>query len=159
MDYQCIVIYTIVRIAPFYPSVSQSNLNAPSCSTKREQSKSSNGCLDWIKLQIKRYRKILLRRTERVSAFIRCNVMMVERVRFLLGRASSKGSQNNILISEAESLARGKGVLVLLIFHIFRRNLNLFHVWFSYKKEIQFSWTFSSFEHFHGIVQKYRFWL
>ncbi|CRL02915.1 CLUMA_CG015815, isoform A [Clunio marinus] len=48
MDYQCIVIYTIAHIAPFYP-----NLNSPS-SSKHEQSKSSNGCLNWIKLQIKR---------------------------------------------------------------------------------------------------------
>lgn len=63
MDYQCIVIYTIVRIAPFYPNLSQTNLNnSPSSSSKNEHSKSSsNGCLDWIKLQIKRWNLVLWR--------------------------------------------------------------------------------------------------
>lgn len=50
MDYQCIVIYTIVRIAPLYPT--PPSANEASSSSKREP---SNGCLDWIKLQIKRY--------------------------------------------------------------------------------------------------------
>lgn len=41
MDYQCIVVYTIVRIAPFYPNTSVTN--------------GKPGCLDWIKSQIKRF--------------------------------------------------------------------------------------------------------
>ncbi|XP_055702519.1 UDP-N-acetylglucosamine--peptide N-acetylglucosaminyltransferase 110 kDa subunit isoform X3 [Phlebotomus papatasi] len=44
MDYQCIVVYTIVRIAPFYP---------PQSSNVDEKTKES-GCLDWLKAQIKR---------------------------------------------------------------------------------------------------------
>lgn len=46
MDYQCIVIYTIVRISPFYPYTTEwptGNQNV------------KRGCLDWIKSQIKRF--------------------------------------------------------------------------------------------------------
>lgn len=65
MDYQCIVIYTIVRIAPLYPP--QANSNMPSSSSnKREQSNRCSGCLDWIKLQIKRWLWWIL-----VRAFLR----------------------------------------------------------------------------------------
>lgn len=72
MDYQCIVIYTIVRIAPFYPNLSQTNLNnSPSSSSKNEHSKSSsNGCLDWIKLQIKRWNLFLCRACLEPSALL-----------------------------------------------------------------------------------------
>lgn len=56
MDYQCIVIYTIVRIAPLNPSPPAPN--AASSSGKGEQ---PNGCLDWIKLQIKRYKFLDIR--------------------------------------------------------------------------------------------------
>jgi hypothetical protein len=42
MDYQCIVIYTIVRIAPIYPPY-------PNKAAEKQ-----GGCLDWIKSQIKR---------------------------------------------------------------------------------------------------------
>lgn len=45
MDYQCIVIYTIVRIAPFYPYTS---VISPTPGNKQE------GCLFWVKAQIKR---------------------------------------------------------------------------------------------------------
>uniref|UniRef100_A0A182PJX4 protein O-GlcNAc transferase n=1 Tax=Anopheles epiroticus TaxID=199890 RepID=A0A182PJX4_9DIPT len=43
MDYQCIVIYTIVRITPYHPYNSLSELRA-----------SQEGCLDWIKFYMKR---------------------------------------------------------------------------------------------------------
>lgn len=46
MDYQCIVVYTIVRISPFYPYTTQ--WPAAGSSSKTE------GCLNWIKSQIKR---------------------------------------------------------------------------------------------------------
>lgn len=46
MDYQCIVVYTIVRISPFYPYTTQ--WPAAGGSSKPE------GCLNWIKSQIKR---------------------------------------------------------------------------------------------------------
>lgn len=40
MDYQCIVVYTIVRIAPILP--------------KNYYDEKKMGCLDWVKAQIKR---------------------------------------------------------------------------------------------------------
>ncbi|XP_055602116.1 UDP-N-acetylglucosamine--peptide N-acetylglucosaminyltransferase 110 kDa subunit [Uranotaenia lowii] len=43
MDYQCIVIYTIVRITPYHPYNSLSELEAD-----------LHGCVDWIKFYIKR---------------------------------------------------------------------------------------------------------
>lgn len=43
MDYQCIVVYTIVRICPFYPDDSN-------CIRKRR-----NGCFQWIKTHVKRF--------------------------------------------------------------------------------------------------------
>lgn len=46
MDYQCIVVYTIVRISPFYPYTTE--WPAAGSSSKPE------GCLNWIKSQIKR---------------------------------------------------------------------------------------------------------
>lgn len=59
MDYQCIVVYTIVRMRP-YNSPAHSSL---SCSLDNSNTndklnvgnnKTSNTCLEWIKLQIKR---------------------------------------------------------------------------------------------------------
>lgn len=44
MDYQCIVVYTIVRICPFYP------YTAEFLQKQRRQ-----GCFFWIKSYIKRY--------------------------------------------------------------------------------------------------------
>lgn len=44
MDYQCIVIYTIVRITPYHPYNSLSELEAD-----------QHGCVDWIKFYIKRF--------------------------------------------------------------------------------------------------------
>lgn len=41
MDYQCIVVYTIVRIAPINP--------LPNSNDEKR-----NGCLNWAKSQIKR---------------------------------------------------------------------------------------------------------
>lgn len=50
MDYQCIVVYTIVRISPFYPYT-----------TEWPVTKHNNvGCLDWIKSQVKRFDFFLL---------------------------------------------------------------------------------------------------
>lgn len=43
MDYQCIVVYTIVRICPFYPYDSN-------CLQKRR-----NGCFQWVKTHVKRF--------------------------------------------------------------------------------------------------------
>ncbi|XP_055917773.1 UDP-N-acetylglucosamine--peptide N-acetylglucosaminyltransferase 110 kDa subunit isoform X3 [Eupeodes corollae] len=47
MDYQCIVVYTIVRISPFYPIVTA---DSDFFTTPGRQ----KGCLDWVKGQIKR---------------------------------------------------------------------------------------------------------
>lgn len=44
MDYQCIVIYTIVRICPFYPYT-----------TEFLQSQRRKGCFAWFQARIKRY--------------------------------------------------------------------------------------------------------
>lgn len=56
MDYQCIVIYTIVRIAPLCPQSSPSSSNANNKSEK-STTNSCNGCIIWMKSQIKRYTK------------------------------------------------------------------------------------------------------
>lgn len=46
MDYQCIVVYTIVRISPLLSNI------PPKSIEKREGG--GSGCLDWVKVQIKR---------------------------------------------------------------------------------------------------------
>lgn len=48
MDYQCIVVYTIVRIAPFYP-----------CPPPNVPNEKQDGCLFWIKSQIKRLATVI----------------------------------------------------------------------------------------------------
>lgn len=48
MDYQCIVVYTIVKIAPL-------NSSQPEESTSAGNSNKSTNCLEWVKLQIKRF--------------------------------------------------------------------------------------------------------
>lgn len=53
MDYQCIVVYTIVRISPFYPAVTA---DSDFFTTPGRQ----KGCLDWVKGQIKRYGWLVL---------------------------------------------------------------------------------------------------
>lgn len=64
MDYQCIVIYTIVRIAPPICSAQSTSTMclSASCLCTSELAaaataadRSEKGCLDWIKIQIKRY--------------------------------------------------------------------------------------------------------
>lgn len=64
MDYQCIVVYTIVRIAPLCSAQSTSTMClSSSCLCTSELAaaataaadRSNKGCLDWIKMQLKRY--------------------------------------------------------------------------------------------------------
>lgn len=67
MDYQCIVVYTIVRIAPLCSAQSTSTMClSASCLCTSELAaaasaadRSEKGCLDWIKIHIKRYVKPL----------------------------------------------------------------------------------------------------
>lgn len=63
MDYQCIVVYTIVRIAPLCSAQSTSTMCLSSsclCTSELAAAASAadrreKGCLDWIKMQIKRF--------------------------------------------------------------------------------------------------------
>lgn len=52
MDYQCIVVYTIVRISPFYPYTTEW--------PRAANDPNGGGCLDWLKTQIKRLLFLLL---------------------------------------------------------------------------------------------------